>query len=149
MKTLKHFDACELLCPHVCRRFGADGLRFVDFTILDNIEWLRGALGRKIYVNNWHKGGKYSQRGLRCNCCGLVADKTRAGAPYLSAHVLGKAVDFDVEGMTAEDVRAFITARAAEIPHACRLEAGGSWVHMDTACDLSAGAGSRVKTFSA
>lgn len=143
-KITTYFDACELLCPHVARRFGAKGLRFLDVTILENLAWIRKNIGRPIRVNNWQNNGKLSQRGLRCNCCGLVASKTKAGTAYLSAHVLGKAVDFDVDGMSAEAARRWIKGHADALPYPCRLEEGVSWVHMDTVTDGSAG---RVTTF--
>jgi hypothetical protein len=46
-----------------------------------------------ITVNTWHKNGSFDERGLRCNLCELVKDKTTV---YLSAHSLGKAIDFNV-----------------------------------------------------
>lgn len=139
MDITTFFDACELLCPHVAKKFGAKGLRFMDTTILDNLTWIRSRIGRPIRVNNWQNCGKLSQRGLRCNCCALVAAKTKAATPYLSAHVLGKAVDFDVDGMTAEAVRKWIKEQGVDLPYPCRLEEGVSWVHMDTVTDGAAG----------
>ena len=43
-----------------------------------------------------------NQRGLRCNLCPIVSNKQSL---YLSAHILGKAGDFTVRGLTAEEAR--------------------------------------------
>ena len=43
-----------------------------------------------------------NQRGLRCNLCHIVSNKQSL---YLSAHILGKAGDFTVRGLTAEEAR--------------------------------------------
>jgi hypothetical protein len=50
---------------------------------------------------------------------------------YISAHVLGKAADFDVEGLTAEEVRGWIKSNHLLFPYKVRLESGVSWVHLD------------------
>ena len=44
----------------------------------------------------------HTQRGIRCNRCKLVREKSE---PYLSAHILGKAGDFTVVGLSAEEAR--------------------------------------------
>lgn len=141
---LRYFDPRELTCPHVYGRFGGKSMEFLDRAVLDNLMFVREGLGRPINVNSWHRGGQYSQRGFRCVCCPLVRSKAAAGTPYVSAHILGKAVDFTVDGMTAEEARRWIRANADALPHPCRLEDGVSWVHMDTRTDGSAG---RVVTF--
>ena len=64
--------------------------------------------------------------------CSLVAEKTR---PYLSAHVLGAAFDFDVEGMLAEETRQWIEKNKADLPYPVRLEKNTTWVHLDTATE--------------
>ena len=56
---------------------------------------------------------------------------------YLSAHLFGKGVDFDVQGMTAVEVRKWMVENAHLFPVKIRLEnllkgKPISWVHMDT-----------------
>jgi hypothetical protein len=63
---------------------------------------------------------------------------------YLSAHIFGKAVDFDVEGMSAVDVRKWIIENAEKFPCKIRLERNLNgkpinWVHLDTMSDESKG----------
>jgi len=49
-------------------------------------------------------------------------------------HRIFKAVDFDVEGMTAEEVRGVIRMNQVELMKLGlrRMESGVSWVHIDT-----------------
>ena len=72
--------------------------------------------------------GDYTQRGLRCNKCKLVANKS---VSYLSAHVLGKAGDFSVDGMSAEEARQKIIENIDRLPHPIRMENGVAWLHID------------------
>ena len=55
---------------------------------------------------------------------------------YLSGHVMGKALDFNVKGFTAEEVRAWIIKNRDLFPFKIRLEhtlKGKviNWVHLD------------------
>lgn len=129
---MKYFGIKELVCPHVYEKWGESSWQFLDDRMLANLEWIREKLGKPIIVNNWAKGGQYSQRGLRCNCCILVIEKTDLRKVYLSAHIQGQAVDFNVVGMDAECVRQWIIDHADELPYPCRLERDVSWIHMDT-----------------
>lgn len=72
--------------------------------------------------------GKLTQRGIRCNRCQLVREK---GEPYLSAHILGKAGNFTIVGLSAEEARQRIIDNAALLPYNIRLEADVSWLHID------------------
>jgi hypothetical protein len=60
-----------------------------------------------------------------------VQDKTKLNRPYLSAHVLGAAIDFDAKDMTAEEVRSWIYLNKSGLPYPIRLEQDVSWVHLD------------------
>lgn len=128
---MKYFGIKELVCPHVYEIWGENSWQFLDKRLLENLEWIREKIGKPIVVNNWAKGGQYSQRCLRCNTCILVIEKTDLRKVYLSAHIFGQAADFNVVGMTAEEVRDWIVAHADELPHPCRLERDVSWIHMD------------------
>lgn len=134
MNVKRYFGIKELVCPHVYERWGEKAWQFLDDKLLENLLFIRKGIGKPIVVNNWANGGEYSQRGLRCNCCILVREKTDLRKVYLSQHIFGKAVDFHVVGMDAEEVRRWIKVHASELPYACRLEegVGVSWVHLDT-----------------
>ena len=126
----QYFDIKEITCDHVYDRFGETAWRFFDPRLLKVMAWLRLKLNRRIIINSRSYG--LTQRGLRCNLCSLVAKKT---TPYLSAHILGAAFDFDVEGMLAEETRQWIEKNKADLPHPVRLEKDTTWVHMDTATE--------------
>ena len=127
------FNVKEFVCPHIYERFGDSSLNYLDKDLLEVVLWIRKTLGKPMTINNWGSGKSYSQRGMRCNLCPEVKSKTKA---YLSAHVLGQAVDFDVHGMTATEVRKWIDDHKDQLPHNIRLEktSGGvecTWVHLD------------------
>lgn len=124
-----YFNIKELVCPHIYNKFKQKSWQFLDTEILHTLYVLRTQIVKKpIIVNNWSSKGPYSQRGLRCNCCSLVADKTDV---YMSAHCTGKGLDFNVKGMTAEEVRSLIKANLNLFEYPIRLEEGTSWVHID------------------
>ena len=70
-----------------------------------------------------------TQRWLRCNLCPIVANKQSL---YLSAHILGKAGDFTVRGLTAEEARNKIIQNAYLLPYPIRMEKNVTWLHIDT-----------------
>lgn len=132
MKIKQYFGIKELVCPHVYEIWGEIAWQFLDYRMLANLAFIREGIGKPIVVNNWAKGGEYSQRGLRCTRCILVIEKVDLRKVYLSAHIQGKAVDFHVLGMTDEEVRNWIVEHADDLPYPCRLERDTTgWCHMD------------------
>jgi len=99
---------------------------------LETIIFIRTKRDKPIHANNYKWGGNLSQRGLRENTCQIVKDKTLENKMYLSAHVLGKGIDFNIEGETAEQTRQWLKEKADDLPFKIRLEAGVNWVHLDT-----------------
>ena len=126
-----YFSIDELVCEHVYDKYGEKAWMFFDTELLVMLDTIRDRIGKPIFVNDWMVHGKYSQRGLRCNQCDIVKEKAKAGILYMSAHCLGKAADFDVEGLLAEEVRQWITSHANWWPYHIRLEADVNWVHLD------------------
>ena len=126
-----YFSLDELVCEHVYDKYGAKAWMFFDTELLIMLDTIRDRIGKPIFVNDWMVHGEYSQRGLRCNQCDIVTEKAEAGILYMSAHCLGKAADFDVQGLLAEEVRQWIVKNANWWPYHIRLEAGVSWVHLD------------------
>ena len=133
IKELKQFFVIqELVCPHCYKRFGNDSWQFLDTELLLTLLIVRrDILKVPVYVNNWDSGGSFSQRGLRCNICQIVKDKTGKGEVYLSAHCNGAGCDFMAKGMTAEEARIKIAANAHLLPYPIRLERNIIWVHLD------------------
>lgn len=130
----QYFEVQELVCPHVYNKWGNNPdfiWNFFDPRLLKTLDYLRKKLNKPITVNNWKIGGNFSQRGLRCNVCDLVRSKTNKSQLYLSSHILGRACDFDVKRMTAQEVRNWIISHSSELPYPLSLEDKVSWVHID------------------
>lgn len=128
-KLKPYFSIRELVCPHVYNRFKETAWQFLSTELLSTLYVLRTeVLNVPMVVNNWSLNKSYSQRGLRCNLCELVKNKKNV---YLSAHCLGKAVDFTPSGMSAEDARTLIKKNLNKFEYPIRLEEGTSWVHID------------------
>ena len=82
-----YFSIKELVCKHVYERYGESAVMFLDDKLIETLNVIREQiLCAPMTVNNWHAGGNFTQRGLRCNICELVKSKTDAGSLYLSAH---------------------------------------------------------------
>lgn len=123
----KFFDTEELVCNHTRSKWGDKAWQFLDTEFLHVLLIIRrDILKAPMWCNNY-KSETY-QRGLRCNRCGLVRNKQ---VVYLSSHILGKAGDFTVQGMTAEEAREKIKASAHLLPCPIRMEDGVSWLHFD------------------
>lgn len=137
-KFSEYFQLEEIVRDDVLIQYGRDTnllLSRFDPRLLETMVLIRKELG-PITINDYAWGGSLDERGLRDNDGPMVKSK---GRPYLSAHVLGAAFDFDVEGMTANEVRAWLKENANRLPYKIRLERkyNGhyiSWVHLDV-CD--------------
>ncbi len=126
-----YFDAEELVCDHTFRKWGEQSWDFLDTDFLHALLIIRRDIIKKAM---WCNGNTKKQRGLRCNRCQMVRDKSTV---YLSAHCLGKAGDFTISGMTAEQARQKIKENAHLLPCPVRLEKGVSWLHVDVRPDGS------------
>lgn len=127
----KNFQLKELVCPHVLNTFGNNAWQFISTELLSVIYTLRNIIINKPMVINSYQNNLI-QRGLRCNICQLCKDKTDLNKIYISAHSLGKAIDFHVNGMSAEEVRNLIRSNIDKFECPIRLERDVNWVHIDT-----------------
>lgn len=121
----EYFQISELVCSHTHSKWGERAWQFLDTDFLECLLIIRRDILGRIMICN-HSGA--DQRGLRCNRCELVKDKKTI---YLSSHVLGKAGDFTVKGITAEEARSLIKKHADMLPCPIRMESGVSWLHFD------------------
>lgn len=135
MSIKDYFNIKELVCPHVYDKHREYAWNFFDPRLLDTLFVIREKIGKPIVVNNWAVGGDFSQRGLRCNICSIPKEKTALEKLYMSAHSQGMAVDFDVSGMRAEEVRKWIKDNQIFLPYPIRLEEDVNWVHLDVRSD--------------
>ena len=122
----QYFQITELVCSHTFSKWGQRSWQFLSTDYLENLLVIRRDILKAPMTCNH---GDQQQRGLRCNRCALVREKSGA---YLSSHVLGKAGDFTVQGMTAQEARSMIRNNAHLLPHPLRMEGGVSWLHIDT-----------------
>ncbi len=102
--------------------------KYVDKRIVDIVQFVRTKSGKVVVINNWHKGGTYSLRGWRPKNCKIGAK--------LSMHKTGKAVDFDIVGMTDDEVKEFVMKYQKELYDlgARRMESedfADTWCHLD------------------
>lgn len=120
-----HFDVKELVSESVYNRFGQDALMLLRPELLMTLDKIRERYNKSVTVNTWSFGGKLYFRGYRPFDCTV-------GARY-SQHRLGNAADFDVDGMTADEVRADIIKypNAIHFANITCIEANVNWVHID------------------
>lgn len=120
-----YFQVSELVCEHTHSKWGERSWQFLDTNYLACLLIIRRDILQLPMTCN-HSGA--NQRGLRCNRCDLVKDKSSI---YLSSHVFGKAGDFTVKGLTAQEARSRIRNMANLLPCPIRMEGGVSWLHFD------------------
>lgn len=126
-----YFTIDELVCDHVLAKWREGAWNFLDTDYLHALLIIRRDI---LKLPMWCNSSSKHQRGLRCNRCQMVRSKN---TPYLSPHVLGKAGDFNVVGMSAAAARQKIKENADLLPCKVRLEkwdASGneiSWLHID------------------
>ena len=133
-KIKEYFKLEELIDKETFTKYGQTSWQFLDTQTLHCLLTVREGLNKPITVNTWHKGGNFSQRGLRHNKSPMVKNKTGI---YLSAHCLGKAFDFDVKGISPVEVREWIEQYKHLFHCKVRLERNMNgkpinWVHLDT-----------------
>lgn len=125
LQLRQYFQVSELVCPHTHSEWDERSWQFLDSAFLENLLVIRRDILQVPMICNH---GNQLQRGLRCNMCELVAEKDSV---YLSSHILGKAADFTVKGMTAQEARSRIRNMENLLPHPLRMEGGVSWLHID------------------
>lgn len=126
----KNFHIQELVCEHCYKKFGERAWQFLSTELLSVLYTLRYVIFNKpITVNTWYNGGGLAQRGLRCNLCTLVNSKSTV---YISAHILGKAIDFNVKGLDVENCKELIRQNIDKFEYPIRLESNtDTWIHID------------------
>lgn len=121
----KYFKLSELVCPHILKRFGDTAWMFLSTQILHTLLVLRTEIINKPLIINYRNA---TQRGMRCNICPMVKQKTTA---YESAHCNGIGFDITVVGMSAEEARNIIKENEDKLPYPIRLEEDVTWLHID------------------
>jgi len=120
----KYFQIYELIDPITFHKWGEQAWMFFNPHILFSLDQIREYYGKPITVNTWFHGGEFSMRGLR-------PPTSNIGATY-GQHRFGNAFDYDVKGLSAEQVRQDIIEHKDDLfKYVTCLEANVNWVHMD------------------
>jgi len=111
---------------------GEQSILAMDERILATMDRIRKHFGTPITINDWHAGGQFSQRGFRTSASVGVT---------LSQHRFGRAVDFDIRGMPAEEFRQMIRdgRLTDQLSLVSRCENSVAWIHLDVACTTDPG----------
>lgn len=120
MYKCKYFKAKELVSPDVYKIYGEDSFKYFSKNILVFLDILREDLGVPILVNRPSVG--ITQRGLRTTIDSIVKDKVKNNKLYLSAHVLGKGIDFEVPNMDMKKVYEIIINNQKKYNMITRIE---------------------------
>ncbi len=132
----KYFKIQELVSKKVYDKYGEQAWMFIDTKLIKVLDLLREHFNKPITINNWMWGGTLEQRGLRTNLDELVKKKTEKGTLYISQHILGKAADFNVKGLSSEEVYKEILKNRGKFYLISRIEnidSTPTWVHIDCA----------------
>ena len=130
----KYFHIKELVCPQVFEKHGERAWMFLATIYLHTLLVLRRDILQVPLVCNTTT---LTQRGLRCNLCDIVKEKTEDDIVYLSAHHLGIGGDLSSPEMTAEEMRQKIEEKQDLLPYPIRIEKGVNWLHVDCYDDIN------------
>lgn len=136
MKCCNHFHIEEFVPKDTFLRLGKNSLLLMDNRIIAIADQLRNYFGKPITINNWVYGSDFTQRGWR--------EHGINGKNY-SMHCFGRAIDFDVAGLPAAEVRKAISMHEEQFPLIRGMELDTNWVHVD--CGYRHGIG--IVTFTA
>ena len=91
-----YFDLREFVHPKIYSRYGERSIQFIDYRLIELAVTIREYFNKPMIINNWHEGGRLKNRGLRL-------PNSKVGA-YYSQHKFGRAIDFNIVGMTSDEV---------------------------------------------
>jgi hypothetical protein len=124
----QRFYVQELVPRSIYEKYGMNSLIWLDARIIWTLDQIRKYYDKPITVNNWHEGGPFDQRGFRDDPA--LIEKTPD-----TQHRFGRAMDFDIQGITAEEHRENVQAGKLETQmiYVTRIELAVSWNHHDVA----------------
>lgn len=120
----KNFVTEEFVPKHIYERYGDISLSiFMDTRIIITADQIRKYFNRKMYINNYFFGGIRNFSGYRDNRSYVYNES--------SAHSFGRAIDFIISDLTADEIREEIIKKHKKFPFISRMELGTSWIHVD------------------
>lgn len=127
----RYFSIKELVAPEIYKRDGELAWRYLRTELIETLLIIRrDILKVPMIINNASR----TQAGLRSNISELVAEHTKKGELYISAHSLGAAVDVvftKSSGMTVDKARNLIKQNKNLFVYPIRLEKESNWLHID------------------
>jgi len=129
--TPEYFSIEEWVPREIASRYGKKAFMFLDTRILWTGDSFREYFNKPIFVNNYKFNGNLQYRGFR-------PPDVSVGAS-LSQHRFGRALDFEVSGISANEVRQEITSHPSEVAfqYIKRMEKDTpTWTHVDCANTL-------------
>ena len=131
--TPKRFKAFEITDSATYAKFGEQAFQFFRIEALQMLDQLSDLFkDRAITINNWKSGGEFQWRGLRTLD---YPEKDANGQPKSprSAHRLGAAFDFNVSGLTPQQVyQIILAAKPSKIRRMEDISITTGWTHCDT-----------------
>ncbi|MCX7848124.1 MAG: D-Ala-D-Ala carboxypeptidase family metallohydrolase [bacterium] len=119
MKLNEYFDLREFLSPAAWNNLQR---------MLAIVTYIREKSGQPVIINNWHRGGSFTQRGLRL-------PDTEVGAPG-SQHRLFNAVDINIGNWPAVRMHEFVRTYAMQLytlglRRVEDISVAPTWLHLD------------------
>lgn len=131
MKITKNISLEEVVPKDIYSSYGEGALRFIDLKVVYLAQDIRSYFDKPITINNWINNGNFNFRGFRPH---YYSEKKSSIA---SQHRFGRALDFDIKGISAEEVREqLIKYRDNKFKDLTGLEMSVRWVHIDVRASL-------------
>ena len=133
MKLSKNLSLHELVHPDFIEVLGDRAALSICPKLIDTIQALRDQLQSPIKINDWHKGGKFKNSGLRI-LHSPVGSK-------ISMHKTGHAADLKFK-VSPEKVYYHILNNPDKYPYITRMENiehTASWLHIEAGDEKRAG----------
>lgn len=119
-KYFKWKDAIWLNRWEVCAIPKTDFIYLNIIEACTKMDQIREILQAPIVITSWYRPIKYNES---------------IGGARNSAHILGKAVDFQVQNMTADEVRQALYFSMVNLNIRMENLPGSNWTHIDTKVD--------------
>lgn len=107
MLITPNFDLKEFVPKAIHKELGDKAVILLDPRIPVLAQKIRTLFKRPLYINDWHIDGRFEWRGYRP----VFYEKC---AKY-SQHFFGRAIDFNIEGITPEEVQDYLIKNAAKL----------------------------------
>lgn len=129
MKVSKNFSIQEFCPPEVFNAYGTSSTWFIQPQLIVLAQFIRDYFAAAMTINNWDRGGILKERGYR------VPSSTTGSK--VSQHKRGAAIDFNIKGLSADEVRKRIlndqaTFLAQGLTTIEDEDYSPTWVHCDT-----------------